>query len=452
MMESSGGAAVGVDAPGSVTASSAQDDEPSYALVHVVTGETTKDLIIPQVVRHMMEQATTAGAGRPQRVAVLFLEPARVAARHAVRRRVRDIRAAAGPVSVWLVPYVGRLGVRRNAAAIARLLQLHGIRQRIVFHCRGESAVSWASALGRYFTRAGIVADIRGAAPEELLFTRGYDHVDGADDRTRSDHAASMRCLGDALQRSGAVLSVSPGMIEWLAALGVDAERLYYVPCCVSGPTYSSRDRAAVRTRLGLDGKQVFAYLGTVTGYQHIADGVVRFFRALARCSPAAHLLCISSDDDAMRAALAAGQIDPARTTVIRLHQDQVAAVLSAADAGLLLRAPSRLNSLSQPTKLAEYLAAGVPVIVSRGVGRVDQLVAQWNAGLTVELFDRTDEEVAAEARDVLERIERDEECMRANALRLCDEQFLWSRYIDRTRRAYRRVLEARRSEDVTVA
>src|SRR6185437_231246 len=196
----------------------------SYTLVHVVAGETTKDLIIPQVVGHMVEQAQTIGTDRPARVMVLFLEPARVALRPAVRRRVREFKRSAPALAVRLVPYVSRLGLTRSAALV-RWLVPSLRRGSVVFHCRGETAVQWGAVIAAPMSNVGIVADIRGAWPEELVFARGYDGLDAADARTHADYDKAMSVLREAFDRAGAVLSVSPGMMEWLGSIGVAETR-----------------------------------------------------------------------------------------------------------------------------------------------------------------------------------------------------------------------------------
>jgi len=411
-------------------------------LVHVVVGETTKDLIIPQVVGHMIAQTEAPGDDRPVRVLVLFLEPARVAVRRTVRRRVRELRRQAPSLVVRLVPYVSRLGLSTNASLVRRLLNVPR-GTPVVFHCRGETAAQWAAAISRTMPRAGIVADIRGAWPEELVFARGFDGVENADQKTRSDHDAASAILRDTIGRAGAVLSVSQGMMQWLDTMGVEESRRFYVPCCVSRPTYTAADRSTTRAALGISDKQVFAYAGTITRYQHVDDGVVPFVRALTRLSPSTHFLALTNDVAGMRAALAAGGVEHARATVLSVPQREVAGYLAAADAGLLLRAPSRLNRLSQPTKLGEYLAAGVPVVVGRATGAVGEIITGADAGVIVDVFGRDDKSIAEEARRVAELIAHDGGRMRDNALRLCDEHFTWVRYVDRVRSAYRLSLGA---------
>jgi glycosyltransferase involved in cell wall biosynthesis len=96
-----------------------------------------------------------------------------------------------------------------------------------------------------------------------------------------------------------------------------------------------------------------------------------------------------------------------------------VPSYLAAADAGLsfIKRCVSKLAS--SPTKNAEYLACGLPLIINAGIGDSDALVNEWKAGVLLEDF--TDAEysrigsaietmvaqpgVRTSARDVAERV-----------------------------------------------
>ncbi len=413
-----------------------------YAVVHLVVQEAEKPLIGPQVLDHMQWQATAGGPGRPAVVAVGLLEPARVALRSRAAERARELQRRAPAVRVVLLPYVSRLGTRRSAFLIApRLRRVVGSR-RIVFHCRGERAVEWAMALRRAFPGAGIVADIRGPWPEEFLFARGYDGPECADPRSLEGYHLSLSRLHEALAHAGAVISVSAGMLEWLHGLGVARRRLTYVPCCVTRTTFHPDVRRAQRAALGFDGHLVFVYLGILARYQHVAGGVLPFFREVLRHRPTAHLLVLTPDTAEMRSLLEPMKIPPERVTVLSVPQPDVPRYLAAADAGLLLRQPSRLTKVVQPVKLGEYLAAGLPVVVSRGAGRVAEMVERSGAGIVVAYTGDPQEDLAGEVARTCAVLERDGDALRERALKLCEREFLWARYTTAVRDAYRQALE----------
>lgn len=423
--------------PDSQAVSEEANKSDGYALVHLVAQETLTNLIASQVVDHMAVQSSTNGRDRPVPVVVGFLEPVRHAIGSGVRTRVRELRLRAPGVPMAVLPYISRLSREANAPLVARALRRMVGQRRVVFHCRTEIAAEWAIALRSHFPGSGIVADIRGALAEEILYARGFDGPATADPRGHREYHEHLSRLHGALAGTGRVISVSPGMLNWLEGLGVDRRRLLYVPCCVAAVTYAPARRAAARAKLGLQDKLVFAYLGTITRYQHIEDGVLPFFRAAKSACENAHLLCLTNEPDRMLQLADAAGVPRTAITAMSVPQGQVADYLSASDCGLLLRAPAPINRLWQPTKLGEYLAAGVPMIVSRGVGRVDELVEEFGAGIAIDCFGVSADSLAAEARRVCIALAEQGPAMRERAVALCTDQFLWSSYVAPVREAY---------------
>jgi glycosyltransferase involved in cell wall biosynthesis len=336
-----------------------------------------------------------------------------------------------------LLPYVSRLGVARNAGHVALRVRRVVGDLPVVLHCRGEAAGEWAAALAPRLGRAGIVLDVRGAWPEELLLARGYDGPEGADAESLAAYRANMARLRDAIAASGALLAVSPVLADWLAEQGADRSRVTCVPCCVSGPTFSPQARAEVRASLGVESKTVFAYLGTITRYQHIEDGLVPFFREVLHACPAAHLLCITDAPGRMRELAVRGGIPPSAVATVAAAQEDVPRFLSAADCGVLLRAASRVNRVSMPVKLAEYLAGGVPLLVTRFAPWTEALVQGSGAGVVVDVVGADAARLRGEAARACQALAERGPAMRERALALCARQFVWSQYTQQVRDAY---------------
>jgi glycosyltransferase involved in cell wall biosynthesis len=408
----------------------------SYSVVHLVVGETLSSVIGPQVVDHMAVQASSPGANKPRRTAVVLIDAARRVMSRAFRDRVKELAARSPDVTVVLLPYVGRLSVRQNARILVRRIRRIVGDGRVVFHCRGEAAVNWARAFAPSFGSAGVIADIRGAWPEERLFERGADSPESADAAVREEYTQTLAAFRESMSPVREFITVSRPMISWIREVGV-AGRVTYVPCCVPEISYDADVRAQTRQRLGLVNRLVFIYSGTITGYQHLEDGALRFFSEVYAQAPDAFLIVATRQPREAERLIAAVGLPAESASVMDLPQREVARLLPAADAGLLLRAPGRLNRLSQPTKLGEYLAAGVPVVVSRGTGCVDVVIDQNRAGCVIQWFGRTAPEQREEAALVIDELRRRGDAMRQSAVDLCRREFLWRSYVDQVREAY---------------
>ncbi|MBK8338996.1 MAG: hypothetical protein IPK99_02825 [Flavobacteriales bacterium] len=85
------------------------------------------------------------------------------------------------------------------------------------------------------------------------------------------------------------------------------------------------------------------------------------------------------SKRDANNTALEAAY--PGRVEVKWLAHAEVAQALAICDQGIMVREHTITNQVASPTKFAEYLRAGLPVIVSEGIGDLAELVTRDRLG-----------------------------------------------------------------------
>lgn len=90
--------------------------------------------------------------------------------------------------------------------------------------------------------------------------------------------------------------------------------------------------------------------------------------------------------------------IGPGDYRVLRAEPEDVGRYLAAADAGLSFVRPCFSKISSSPTKIGEYLAAGLPVVSTAGIGDVDALLRDNRAGALVEDFSTPAYEAAVRA------------------------------------------------------
>jgi glycosyltransferase involved in cell wall biosynthesis len=279
------------------------------------------------------------------------------------------------------------------------------------------------------------------------LLRRGYRTLEAADAQSRRDYEIATERVRTGLRHADAVLAVSNPLAEWLSKVGVSPDRVLRVPCCVSDVAYTVDERSRQRTALGLTDRLVLAYLGGVAPYQHLEDGLVPFARAALALEEDVHLLCLTNNPTGLRDILSKGGVpDSDRVTVMRLPQREVSNVLTAADAGFLLREPNEVNRVAMPVKVAEYLSSGVPLITSRVAGWVDELVDAYEAGIVVDWFGSSPDEQSREVARVVSALRERGTRLRTGALHLCRERFLWSDYLPSVREAYQRALHETQS------
>ena len=416
---------------------------PTYSVVHITTsGEFLTPLVASQLFDHAEVQATLPGAEQPRSVSAWVFEPMRRYFEANTRRKLRELRQRCKHVDIRLVGGIGRLN---NWPALARARWL---RRRlgcapVVYHCRAESSVDWAVALRDAFPQDGIILDVRGAWPYEKLLEHGVTQIEEATGEARNDFDGALARLRECIRQAEGVTTVSANLRTWLVDVAGASEETVVIPCCVT-ETVDDRRREEIRRSWGVTIETIYVYLGTTASRsQGLEELVIPFLRASQELAPDVRALLLTPDVEAMRGLAAAGGLDPMRTMVMRVPQAEVRHVLTAADAGLLLRPPIFMNRWSQPTKLAEYLASGVPVIVERGTGDVPEMLERAGAGLTVNVAGPS-AQMNEEARRARAWIKQRGGQARNNARDLSEREMLWSSVSPVVRDLYRRALDRR--------
>jgi hypothetical protein len=178
------------------------------------------------------------------------------------------------------------------------------------------------------------------------------------------------------LRRAVRTVCVSKGMVTYYEGLGVRRNGpIVIIPCFATAPEpLPEQVKARVRQQLGYaDGDLVIAYYGSLNGGWNNLKMYSEFFQAAGAVG--AKVLIISQD------ALALKQSELARLLFVRIMggpgvtPDEAAAMLGAADYGVVLmgEVPDWETRLS--VKFAEYTCVGLPVIVGKFVGEAARLV-----------------------------------------------------------------------------
>src|SRR5262245_46017174 len=162
------------------------------------------------------------------------------------------------------------------------------------------------------------------------------------------------------------------------------------IPCCVDTARFRFDPalRECRRRELGLTGEKLFIYVGKL-GARYLVPEVFGLFQTAREMMPDARLLILSGDPPAGFEEIA-GRLGVDRDAygVRRAAHDDVPGWLSAADAGVALIRPAGCERGSSPIKVGEYLATGLPVVITAGIGDYSDLVARREVGVVLDRLD----------------------------------------------------------------
>jgi glycosyltransferase involved in cell wall biosynthesis len=325
-----------------------------------------------------------------------------------------------------------------------RLVREQGIE---LAHARSHVPAAMALALKKEFGTK-MIFDVRGLLAEEYADAGHWRAGEFKYRLTKRMERRFFRAADGVVTLTEAIWEI---IKDWEGLRG-RAVAHEVIPCCADLARFqfdeSARER--VRAELNVERSFVVVYSGSIGGW-YLNEEMADFFATLAADRRDAHFLWLTPrDHDTVRDLMTARGIGEERYTVRAAQSEEVASYLSASDVGLAFIKPCFSKLASSPTKTAEYLACGLPVILNAGVGDSDVLVTREHVGALVEKFSDEDYRHAARTIDaMLVDREATRQHARAVASRLFDVRRTG---LERYARLYERVLGENAAAENTAA
>jgi glycosyltransferase involved in cell wall biosynthesis len=248
-------------------------------------------------------------------------------------------------------------------------------------------------ALARRFARRKpkLIFDIRGFFPEEYTDA-------GVWPENGTLYRSAKRVERWLLSRSDAFVVLTekarevlfPGSKE--SGRDINGRPVEVIQCCVDLETrFRSElsDRETLRKKLGYEGRFVAAHVGALGGL-YLTREIVDFLVAARERHPTLFALFLTQTDPGpITQLLQENGFSQGDYFVGRVDSSKVPEYLEAADIGLSFVKATYATLSRSPTKIPEYLAAGLPIIANPGVGDVDELVTGEGVGVLIEEFNR---------------------------------------------------------------
>ncbi len=264
--------------------------------------------------------------------------------------------------------------IARGAWVVAALARR---RRAQALHARSylPAAICWF--VGRVL-RIPYVFDMRGFMPEEYVDAGIWPPNDA---RYRAVRFAERRLLRDASEIVVLTHAGASRLQTDANYAGVTSpDRVSVIPCTVDLDRFRPAERR--------DAAPTLVYSGTL-GMWYELDKMIRVYARARESEPGLRFLFLNRNEhELIRGACSARNL-PAHLIEIRAvdFQDMPMQLGRAHVAIALLKlVPSKIGS--SPTKIAEYLACGLPVVVNAGLGDSDEQIRSSGAGHVVPSLD----------------------------------------------------------------
>lgn len=267
-------------------------------------------------------------------------------------------RILEGASVTWRPLKFGRQGSIGGFGRLVRII--FRLPSAKIYHCRGDLAAS-AVALR---TSRPLLWDVRGLWVDQRLVIGNISSKSLVITLTRAlEKIAAKKAL--------AVTTLAQALYPILLRRYPDLTRIHkVVPTCTDLDLFQFSDRLPEKFRLLLSG---------VFNDYYDLELTSKFIQELKFELEAEVIWCRGAE--AVKTDLNVGE-----DRILTLRQREMPPVIADATFGIALCKQDIGDSLAgvMPTKIAEFLAVGRPVVVSRGMGDLDELLIQTNSGVVL--------------------------------------------------------------------
>jgi glycosyltransferase involved in cell wall biosynthesis len=179
---------------------------------------------------------------------------------------------------------------------------------------------------------------------------------------------------------------------SWPQLKGKDIP-IQVIPCCADLDHFSQKkitaqDQKNARAKLNLSETDfVISYLGSI-GTWYLVDEMLDFFVVVLQHYSTARFLFITPDNkqQILKRAAAKG-IAADKLVICAAQRKEVPLYLSLSAIAVYFIKPTYSKKASSPTKTAEILGMGIPIITNSGIGDSDELLGNSGTGLLISSF-----------------------------------------------------------------
>lgn len=298
--------------------------------------------------------------------------------------RMDAMRAECERLGIRWLPLRFRPGPKVIAPALSMLQMVWLLRHEVrgqgarLIHARSYIPAAVAMIVSR-MTGVPFIFDMRAMWPEELITA-------GRLRRGSLLHRAIVAAERACLRRAGAVVSLTHAAVDHLNRVSpadMAGQRVAVIPTCADLGRFVPADQRPAHRVIGC--------LGTVLSGWFRLDWLASFLSFAAERDPHAAFELTTRDNPArVRAALDPDGRLGERLRIAPSAPEDVQRVLQGQTASVMFYAGGQVSELGRsPTRMAEILGCGLPVVANDGVGDVARIIRDYRVGVLAQGPDR---------------------------------------------------------------
>lgn len=252
-------------------------------------------------------------------------------------------------------------------------------------HVRGSMPAFFAFPVSRILGRR-FIFDMRGLMAKEYvdgeIWKKGgfYYRICDSLEKVILRYADNIIVLTEKIKR----------IIEREVYTGIDiTKKISVIPTAVDTALFSIQGNLSdkIRKQMNLEGRFIFLYVGSLGTWYMLREmaGFVKINRR--NFTEPFFLIVTQSNTEKARVLLQELGFKERDYAIIRSDYKHIPEYINSADAGMMFIKPCFSKEASCPTKFAEYLACGIPVVLNSGTGDCDRIARDFRVGVVVDFF-----------------------------------------------------------------
>ncbi len=172
----------------------------------------------------------------------------------------------------------------------------------------------------------------------------------------------------------------------------VEPAKISVIPCCVnSSNQYTSTSKNVTVKGSSLLTQFNIIYAGSVSGL-YLVDELLEFYRTVATIIPCAKLTILTHQQKHkyLSDLIRTKELSESSCIIKEVEPKLVVHYMKTFTVGLSFRKPTFSQIAASPTKIPEYLMAGIPVVSNYGIGDTDSILQNNKVGIVFDSFNQS--------------------------------------------------------------